>query len=109
MTTMPLGARVGDIHTCPVASLVPHVGGPLLPPGAPNVTTTLLPSAVAGESAFCVGPLDTIMVGSPTVFLHNMMAGRVNDPTTHGGIVSAGCPTVIIGGQTAVVTMAGGV
>ena len=31
-------ARVGDGHTCPlVTGIVPHVGGPILPPGVPTV------------------------------------------------------------------------
>ena len=32
---MPPAARVGDMHVCPmVTGVVPHVGGPVLPPGA---------------------------------------------------------------------------
>ncbi|MBV8416711.1 MAG: type VI secretion protein, partial [Verrucomicrobia bacterium] len=31
-------ARVGDPHVCPmVTGVVPHVGGPILPPGCPTV------------------------------------------------------------------------
>ena len=36
---MPPAARVGDMHTCPMLTvLVPHVGGPIMPPGAPTVS-----------------------------------------------------------------------
>ena len=35
--SMPPAARVGDMHTCPmVTGVVPHVGGPILPPGVPD-------------------------------------------------------------------------
>ena len=39
---MPPAARVGDMHTCPMqtptlAGPIPHVGGPVLPPGCPTV------------------------------------------------------------------------
>ncbi len=28
-------------------------------------------------------------------------AARMGDPTTHGGVITAGCPTVLIGGKPA--------
>ena len=46
---MPAAARVTDMHTCPmVTGVVPHVGGPILPPGAPTVLIGGLP-ARAGD------------------------------------------------------------
>ena len=34
---MPPAARITDMHICPmVTGIVPHVGGPSLPPGAPD-------------------------------------------------------------------------
>ena len=39
-------ARVGDMHVCPaVTVLVPHVGGPILPPGAITVIISGMPAA----------------------------------------------------------------
>ena len=35
---MQPAARAGDLHVCPmVTGIVPHVGRPVLPPGAPAV------------------------------------------------------------------------
>ena len=45
----------------------------------------------------CVGPPDTIAMGSPTVMIGNLMAARIGDPTVHGGAITLGCPTVMIG------------
>jgi hypothetical protein len=47
--------------------------------------------------AVCTGPPDSIAMGSPTVLIGNMMAARQGDPTVHGGIISIGFPTVLIG------------
>jgi uncharacterized Zn-binding protein involved in type VI secretion len=93
-------ARVTDMHVCPmVTGIVPHVGGPILPPGAPTVLIGNLPAAKVGDMATCVGPPDTIVKGSSTVLICNMPAARLLDNTSHGGvIVGPGCPTVLIGG-----------
>lgn len=65
-------ARVGDMHTCPMVTPrtppVPHVGGPILPPGC------------------------------PTVLIGGMPAARMGDMTAHGGTIALGCPMVLIGG-----------
>ena len=43
---VPPAARITDMHVCPaVTVLVPHVGGPIIPPCAPTVLTGLLPQA----------------------------------------------------------------
>jgi uncharacterized Zn-binding protein involved in type VI secretion len=70
---MPSAARVGDMHTCPMqtptpAGPVPHVGGPIIPPGCPKV-----------------------MIGGQP-------AARMGDMTAHGGSIVSGCPMVMIGG-----------
>jgi len=57
-----------------------------------------LPAARATDMATCVGPPDSIMMGSTTVLIGNLMAARIGDPTVHGGVIILGCPTVIIGG-----------
>jgi uncharacterized Zn-binding protein involved in type VI secretion len=89
------------MHTCPLATPgtppVPHVGGPILPPGAPTVLIGGLPAARVGDMLICVGPPDTIALGSPTVLIGNMMAARQGDQTAHGGVITIGLPTVMIG------------
>ena len=95
---MPPAARIGDMHTCPmVTGIVPHVGGPVLPPGAPTVMIGGIPAARVGDMAVCVGPPDTIVMGSSTVMIGGMPAARLGDSTAHGGVIVVGCPTVIIG------------
>ena len=99
---MPPAARVGDMHTCPMVTPgvppVPHVGGPLLPPGSPTVLIGGIPAAVVGGMATCVGPPDSIARGSTTVLIGNMPAARLGDNTVHGGVIVVGLPTVMIGG-----------
>jgi uncharacterized Zn-binding protein involved in type VI secretion len=65
---MPMpAARVGDMHVCPLVTvLVPHVGGPILPPGG-------IPVLIGGMPAAYLGSL-----------------------TAHGGSVVMGCPTVLV-------------
>jgi hypothetical protein len=56
------------MHVCPmVTGTVPHVGGPILPPGALTVLIGNLPAARQGDWATCVGPIDTILLGAFTV------------------------------------------
>jgi uncharacterized Zn-binding protein involved in type VI secretion len=96
---MPLAARITDMHTCPmVTGTVPHVGGPVLPPGEPTVLIGGMPAARVGDMAICTGPPDSIVVGSATVLIGGMPAARMGDVTAHGGTIVAGCPTVLIGG-----------
>ena len=95
---MPPAARITDMHTCPmVTGIVPHVGGPILPPGCPTVLIGMLPAARATDMATCVGPPDMIAMGSPTVLIGNLMAARMGDPTVHGGVIVLGEMTVMIG------------
>jgi uncharacterized Zn-binding protein involved in type VI secretion len=97
---MPPAVRISDMHTCPMVNPggVPHVGGPILPPGGPTVLIGGLPAARVGDMATCAGPPDTIISGSTTVLIDGSPAARVGDPTAHGGILVAGSPTVLIGG-----------
>lgn len=95
---MPPAARVGDMHTCPmVTGVVPHVGGPILPPGCPTVLIGGMPAARMTDMATCVGPPDVIVKGSPTVLIGGLMAARLGDNTAHGGVIVVGLPTVLIG------------
>jgi uncharacterized Zn-binding protein involved in type VI secretion len=92
-------ARLTDMHTCPmVTGVVPHVGGPISGPGCPTVLIGGMPAARATDAATCTGPPDTIAKGSATVLIGNMPAARIGDSTAHGGVIVAGCPTVLIGG-----------
>jgi uncharacterized Zn-binding protein involved in type VI secretion len=91
-------ARVTDNHACPmVTGVVPHVGGPILPPGVPTVLINFLPAATVGSIVVCVGPPDTIAMGSPTTLIGGKPAARLGDQTAHGGAIIIGCPTVLIG------------
>jgi uncharacterized Zn-binding protein involved in type VI secretion len=61
-------ARITDMHVCPMVTvLVPHVGGPILPPGC------------------------------PTVLIGGQPAARMTDMTAHGGTIILGWPMVLIG------------
>lgn len=96
---MPFAARVSDMHTCPmVTGVVPHVGGPVMPPGTITVLIGSLPAATVGDMLVCAGGPDTIAKGSATVLIGGKPAARMGDTTAHGGVIVLGCMTVIIGG-----------
>ena len=105
---MPPAARVTDLHVCPMCTgPIPHVGGPLLPPGAPQVLIGFLPAARVGDPAVCVGPPDVIVRGEPTVLINYRPAARMGDQTAHGGTITLGCPTVLIGSSPQAATLRG--
>jgi uncharacterized Zn-binding protein involved in type VI secretion len=90
-------ARVADMHVCPLVTvLVPHVGGPILPPGGLPVLIGGMPAARVGDMCVCVGPPDVIALGSFTVLIAGQPAARMTDLTAHGGTVVMGYPTVLI-------------
>jgi uncharacterized Zn-binding protein involved in type VI secretion len=95
---MPMpAARVGDMHVCAlVTGVVPHVGGPILPPGGIPVLIGGMPAARVGDMAVCVGPPDVIVLGSFTVLIRGQPAARIGDMTAHGGAIIMGFPTVLI-------------
>jgi uncharacterized Zn-binding protein involved in type VI secretion len=99
---MPMAARLTDMHVCPMVTPavvpIPHVGGPITGPGVPTVLIGSMPASVVGDMLVCVGPPDTIAMGSTTVMIGSKPAARMGDPTAHGGSVILGCPTVMIGG-----------
>lgn len=91
-------ARLGDNHVCPmVTGVVPHVGGPIMPPCAPTVLTGGIPQARVGDMATCAGPPDAIALGSFTVLTMGSPSARIGDMTVHGGAIVQGLPTVQIG------------
>ncbi len=91
-------SRLTDMHVCPMFDgPIPHVGGPISGPGCPTVLIGSLPAARATDMAVCVGPPDTIAMGSATVMIGNMPAARLGDTCAHGGTIILGLPTVLIG------------
>jgi len=94
-------ARVGDMHVCPMVTPgvppIPHVGGPVLPPGGVTVLIGGMPAARVGDMAVCVGPPDVIALGSMTTLICSMPAARMGDLTAHGGSIVVGHPTTLIG------------
>lgn len=99
---MPPAARLNDNHVCPMQTPavvpIPHVGGPIVGPGVPNVLIEGIPAAVVGDLCICVGPPAAIVNGSTGVLIAGRAAARLGDPTAHGGsIVGPGAATVMIG------------
>lgn len=94
-------ARISDFHMCPMVTPgvppIPHVGGPILPPGVPTVLIGGLPAATLGSMCVCTGPPDSIILGSFGVLIGGRPAARMGDSCAHGGMIMAGCPTVLIG------------
>ena len=97
---MGAAARVTDSHQCPLTNPngSPHTGGPVLPPGTPNVLIGGQPAATVGSMCTCAGPPDSISKGSATVSIGGKPAARQGDLTTHGGTITSGCTSVLIGG-----------
>jgi uncharacterized Zn-binding protein involved in type VI secretion len=94
---MQPAARITDMHVCPMwTGLVPHVGGPVLPPGCPTVLIGGLPAARVTDMCTCVGPPDMIAMGSPMVLIGGLPAARMGDMTVHGGLIVMGCFQVMI-------------
>ena len=94
---MPPAARVSDMHVCPmVTGVVPHVGGPILPPGAPTVLIGGLPAAVVGGMCTCTGPpAHTAM--SPTRAAGRQPISTVGQPGGRIGPPTCGMSPVTIG------------
>lgn len=95
-------ARVGDMHVCPMVTPgtppIPHVGGPILPPGSPTVLIGGMPAARMGDMATCVGPPDSIVKGSATVMIG--MAGSGSG--SGGGAGSSGAASAKVSAKNAV-------
>ncbi|MES2774756.1 MAG: PAAR domain-containing protein [Bacteroidota bacterium] len=98
---MPPAATTTSMHVCPMQTPglppIPHVGGPILPPGCPTVLICGLPAACVGDMCLCVGPPDTILMGSTTVLIGGKPAAQMGSSTAHGGSIIMGVPTVMIG------------
>lgn len=87
------------MHICPMVNPggSPHTGGPVMPPGLPTVLIGGMPAATVGNMCTCAGPPDVIAQGSTTVLIGGKPAARMGDPTAHGGQITLGCTTVLIG------------
>jgi uncharacterized Zn-binding protein involved in type VI secretion len=85
---MPDPAKAGATH-----------GPATVPQGSPTVTIGGMPALRATDQIACAGgPPNMIAKGSATVEIEGLPAARIGDPTAHGGVLSAGDPTVQIGG-----------
>lgn len=90
-------ATIGSMHVCPMCSgTVPHVGGPVVGPGAPGVTINGQPIALVGDLCTCAGGPDTIVQGCPGVTVNGVPVAMVGSMTAHGGQITTGAPGVII-------------
>ncbi len=98
-------ATIGSMHVCPMCTgTVPHVGGPVVGPGVSTVLIANKPAAVIGDLCTCVGPPDTIAMGCSNVLIGGMPASTVGDMTAHGGTITSGEATVLLGTSKAVPT-----
>ena len=99
-----IASKITDMHVCPMVTPgvppIPHVGGPVLPPGVPTVLASFMPATPIGNMCTGVGPPDVTSKVSATVLIQNRMWVRIGiDVTAHGGtIVGPGAPTIIVGG-----------
>jgi uncharacterized Zn-binding protein involved in type VI secretion len=90
-------AFLGSMQVCPMFDgPVPHVGGPIID-GDATVLVNQMPAAYLGSMGTCVGPPCTVMLGAPTVLVSNMPAAYVGSTTDHGGAITVGAPTVLVG------------
>ena len=96
---MPAAARLTDNHSCPLSNPdgSPHTGGPITHPGAANVLIGGKPAAVIGDFCTCAGPPDAINTASFSVKFGGKFAARKGDTTVHGGSITSGLESVIIG------------
>src|SRR5580658_9457238 len=81
-------SRIGDMHVCPMVTvLVPHVGGPFVM-GSPTVLVGMMPQSRVTDQLVCVGPPDICVMGAETVLVG--MAGAGGAGGAMGGIAAAG-------------------
>jgi len=90
-------ARKDDMHTCPVTTPVPHVGGPITGTCCDSVLIEGMPAARAGDACDCSGVPNVIASGSSGVYIGGKPAARMGDTTAHGGVIVTGCASVLIG------------
>ena len=94
-------ARSTDMHVCPdvCPGPTPHVGGPIQGPCEPTVLVGNLPAARVSDKAVCACAMDNISAGSATVLIGGKQAARTGDACAHGGVITGGMATVLIGAR----------
>ena len=91
-------ATVGSMHVCPMCTgTVPHVGGPVIGPGASNVLINGKPASLMGDMCTCVGPPDVAVMGNSFVKINGTPVVCQGDMTAHGGAIVMGESNVTIG------------
>ena len=81
-------SRIGDMHTCPMVTvLVPHVGGPFIL-GSPTVLVGMMPQSRVTDELVCVGPPDVAILGELTVLVG--MAGAAGAMGASSGVSASG-------------------
>ncbi|MCA8909291.1 MAG: PAAR domain-containing protein [Rhodospirillaceae bacterium] len=97
---MQPAACVGFMHVCPMVTPavppIPHVGGPILPPGGIPILVGGMPLARMGDMCTCVGPPDVIAMGNFKALIRGQPAARMGDMTMHGGSIVMGNPKVML-------------
>lgn len=94
---MERAARISDKHTCPLSEgAKPHIGGPVTT-GESTVEICGQHAARVDDKASCIGSLDAIATGCPSVWINNRPAARRLDQTRHQGVIVTGCRNVFIG------------
>ena len=89
-------ATIGSMHVCPMCSgTVPHVGGPVSGPGAPNILINNKSAAIMGDMCVCVGPPDAVVQGEASIFFNGTPVVCIGHMTAHGGAVTVGEANVI--------------
>ena len=95
-------ARLGDDHTCPMVNPdeSPHKGGPISE-GGDSVLIGYRSAARLGDQAICIGPTDVIVTGNDSILIGDRPAAALGDQTAHGGVITEGETTVLLGSDTA--------
>lgn len=87
-------SRIGDMHVCPMVTVVvPHVGGPFIL-GSPTVLTGFMPQSRVTDTLVCVGPPDVCVMGVMTVLVG--MAGAGGAAGAAAGIAAMGVPVPVV-------------
>jgi uncharacterized Zn-binding protein involved in type VI secretion len=86
-------SRIGDMHVCPMVTvLVPHVGGPFIL-GSPTVLVGMMPQSRVTDQLVCVGPPDAALVGCETVLVGMSGAGGAGAAMAGIAAMGAAVPT----------------
>jgi len=99
-------ARLGDNHQCPKrTATIAHKGGPILT-GSQDVFINGRPVARLTDQIHCRIETDQITQGAPGVTINGIPAARLADASQHGGVITTGAASVMIGGNASLVPTA---